>query len=41
MLKKIVDIIVFIFTSKGEIANEMVNDGVLDLGGQGRDQYGK
>ena len=41
MLKKFFDILVFIFTSKGEIANEMVNEGILDLGGQGRDQYGK
>lgn len=41
MLKKIVDIIVFIFTGKGTLAEQMVNDGILDLGGQGRDQYGK
>lgn len=41
MLKKFFDILVFIFTSKGEIANEMVDAGVLDLSGQGRDKYGK
>lgn len=41
MLKKLLDIILFVFTCKGEIANEMVDAGVLDLSGQGRDKYGK
>ena len=41
MLKKIVDIIVFIFMGKGALAEQMVNDGILDLSGQGRDKYGK
>jgi hypothetical protein len=39
-MKKIIDIIVFIFTGKGDFANDAIEDGAVNLGGQGRDQYG-
>lgn len=38
---KILNVIVFIFTGKGEMADEAVNDEILDYSGQGRDKYGK
>ena len=33
--------IVFIFTGKGPIADEAVDEDLVDLSGQGRDKYGK
>lgn len=33
--------IVFLFTSKGPIADEAVDEGLVDRSGQGRDKYGK
>ena len=41
ILKAIGNLFVFLFTGKGEIANEMVDAGVLDYSGQGRDGYGR
>lgn len=41
ILKKILNWCVFLFTCKGEVANEAVNDGLIDHSGQGRDEYGK
>ena len=40
-IKKFLDCIVFIMTGKGDLANEMVDAGVLDYSGQGRDKYGR
>lgn len=40
-LKKVLDIILFILTGKGPIADEAVNEGLIDYSGQGRDKYGK
>lgn len=31
----------WILTCKGEILAEMINDELVDLSGQGRDEYGK
>ena len=41
VLKKILNTIIFILTGKGPIADEAVNEGLIDYSGQGRDQYGK
>lgn len=41
MLKRIWNWFVFLFTSKGKIADEAVDEGLVDLSGQGRDKYGK
>jgi hypothetical protein len=40
-MKKVLDIIVFIFTGKGDFAKEAVEDGLVSYEGQGRDKYGK
>ena len=40
VLKSILDWVVFILTGKGEIAKEMVDNGLIDYSGQGRDKYG-
>ena len=40
-LKKILNIIIFILTGKGPIANEAIDEGLIDYSGQGRDKYGK
>jgi hypothetical protein len=40
-MKKVFDIIVFIFTGKGDFAKEAVEDGLVSYEGQGRDKYGK
>lgn len=40
-LKNILNWLVFLFTGKGEIGNEAVNDGLIDHSGQGRNEYGK
>lgn len=39
--KKLADIFTFILTAKGPVADEMVEAGVLDYSGQGRDKNGK
>lgn len=39
--KKMLDIIAFVLACDGPIADEMVNEGLLDKSGQGRDKYGK
>ena len=41
ILKAIVNEILFLFTGKGEVANEMVDAGLIDYSGQGRDRYGR
>jgi hypothetical protein len=40
-MKKIIDIIVFLFTSKGDFAKEAIDNGFVSYEGQGRDKYGK
>lgn len=40
VLKRVLDWVVFILTGKGDIANEAVDDGLIDYSGQGRDKYG-
>lgn len=40
-LKKMADWLVFLMTGKGKVTDEAVSDGIVDLGGQGRDKYGK
>lgn len=41
IIKKILDWVMFIMTGKGDLANEMIEAGVLDYSGQGRDKYGR
>ena len=41
IIKKIFDWVMFIMTGKGDLANEMIEAGVLDYSGQGRDKYGR
>lgn len=41
VLRAIGNFILFILTGKGELADEMVEAGVIDYGGQGRDTYGR
>ena len=41
ILKKIWNCIVFILTGKGELADELIEQGIIDYSGQGRDKYGK
>ena len=40
-LDKVMNIILFILTGKGPIADEAVNEGLVDYSGQGRNKYGK
>ncbi len=40
-MKKVIDFIVFLLTGKGDLANEMIDEGVISYEGQGRDKYGK
>lgn len=40
-LKKILNWFVFALTGKGDFADEMVEAGLIDYSGQGRDKYGK
>lgn len=40
-IKKVLDWVMFIMTGKGDLANEMIEAGVLDYSGQGRDKYGR
>lgn len=41
ILKNILNWFVFLLTGKGELADEMVESGLIDYSGQGRDEYGK
>ena len=41
LLAKVGDEITFVLTGKGPVADEMVEAGVLDYSGQGRNEYGK
>ena len=41
MLKKIINVIVFVLTGKGEIADEAVREGIISYEGQGRDKFGR
>ncbi len=41
VLKTIVKWLVFLLTGKGELADEAVDEGLIDYSGQGRDKYGK
>lgn len=40
-IKKVFNGIVFLFTGKGPAADEMIEAGVIDYSGQGRDEFGK
>lgn len=40
-MKKVIDIIVFLFTGKGDYAKEAVDNELVSYEGQGRDKYGK
>lgn len=40
VLKSIFNWLAFLFTGKGDIANEAIDAGVIDYSGQGRDKYG-
>lgn len=41
VLKRMLDWFVFLLTGKGEIANEAIDEGLIDYSGQGRDKYGR
>lgn len=41
VLRAIGNFIVFILTGKGELAEEMMEAGMIDYGGQGRDPRGR
>lgn len=41
MLRKIFDVILFIFGLDSECRRKAVDDGICDLSGQGKDRYGK
>lgn len=41
MMKKLIDLIVFLFTFKGAIADKNVESGLIDYSGQGRDKNGR
>ena len=41
ILKNVLNWFVFLLTGKGELANEMVDEGLIDYSGQGRNEYGK
>ena len=41
VLRRALDWLVFALTGKGRVAAEAIDDGLLDYGGQGRDEYGK
>ena len=40
-MKKIIDVIVCVFTGKGDLAKEAIEAGAISYEGQGRDKYGK
>ena len=39
--KRFLDWIVFLLSGKGVIADEGVDDGILDYSGQGKNEYGR
>lgn len=41
ILKAIGNWFVFLLTGKGELANELIDEGLIDYSGQGRDEYGR
>lgn len=41
MFKKIINVIVFVLTGKGEIGDEAVREGIISYEGQGRDKFGR
>lgn len=41
LIKRILNWFTFILTSKGHIADEAIEEGLIDCSGQGRDKYGK
>ena len=41
ILKSILDYLIFSLTGKGKVAEEMVDKGLIDYSGQGRNKYGK
>ena len=40
-MKKFFDFILFLFTGKGDFANNAIENGAVSYEGQGRDKYGK
>lgn len=40
-LKRVADWFLFVLTSKGPIADEAVDNEIVDYSGQGRDKYGR
>ena len=40
-LKRVADWLMFLLTGKGPIADEVVDNDIVDYSGQGRDKYGK
>ena len=41
ILKSVVDWFVFLLTGNGKVAEEMIDKGLIDYSGQGRNKYGK
>lgn len=41
VFKRIADLIIFLFTGKGEIGERAADEGLVDYSGQGRDIYGR
>ena len=41
IFKNILNWLVFLLTGKGELADEMVENGVVSFEGQGRDKFGR
>lgn len=41
ILKSILNCLVFLLTGKGEVADEMIDEGLIDYSGQGRNECGK
>ena len=40
-MKKVLDLIVFLFTGKGDYAKDAIDARLVSYEGQGRDKYGK
>jgi hypothetical protein len=40
-MKKVLDLIVFLFTGKGDYAKDAIDAELVSYEGQGRDKYGK
>ena len=41
ILKSVLDWLVFLLTGNGKVAEEMIDEGLIDYSGQGRNKYGK